>query len=131
MKNGISIRIEGMIGGLSLLSNKLVIIGKRCCTGFHEDDLTVFESHERHHGFRIRIVGKVNDGMGHTDFVVFKQDSLVFCLWGSFATCETKDIGLAHGDATDVRVEHAIVVNDLGECVDVSVVPGFVVCFYD
>ena len=32
----------------SLGSNELVIIGEWCSTGFHENDLAVFEAHEGH-----------------------------------------------------------------------------------
>ena len=43
------------------LANELVIIGKWCSTSFHEDDLTVLESHEGHDSFRVRVVCEVDD----------------------------------------------------------------------
>jgi hypothetical protein len=45
----------------SLCTNELVIIREWGCTGLHGDDLSVFESHEGHDGFRVGVVCEVNN----------------------------------------------------------------------
>ena len=72
----------------------------------------------------------MENGMGDWEFVVLEEDAVVFGSW-CVVTSESQNIGLAHGDATDVGVEDKVVVKDFCEGFDVSSVPCFVVCCYD
>ena len=62
--------------------------------------------------------------MGHANLIILEQNAVVFRCRSSFAACKTQDIRLAHGDTTDVWVEHTIIVNDACKCFHISSIPG-------
>ena len=106
-----------------VLTDERVILAQRGRTGFHADDLAVLEAGEGEDRFGSGAVGEVGDAVHHADLVVLVEDALVLAAHHVVAD-EADQVGLAHGHATDVRVEDEVVVNQFSNGFRVSAAPG-------
>ena len=59
------------------MTNQLVVITDRSCTGLAQDELTILEAVEGQHGFLSRAVGEVGDSVLDSDLVILEQDAMV------------------------------------------------------